>query len=296
MSAVTLQRPGFLIKLPCCGIKTLNCKQRISYSLKISAYSGSSETWQKQLESPKGHAEASVLPQFEPLNITTPSKLQFDRLQQVEDHGLTQENRLEFGQFVAREAFLDEEFWVAAWLRAESLWEDKLHDRFADNYKRKFAEQEFNALKRRSRAKFGNRSTCVVAVKKESRDVKRTVVKSVVGTLDFSIQFLQQGEAFPGVPGTSPLFSSKDTKTCNRYGYIANLCVAKSARRLGIASNMLLFAIRSAKRSGAKQVFVHVYRDNTAAKQLYYKMGFEDVEPVAFDKPDEQIHLLRFEL
>jgi hypothetical protein len=37
--------------------------------------------------------------------------LQFDRLQPL-DPELVRENRFEFGQFVAREAVLDEEYWV----------------------------------------------------------------------------------------------------------------------------------------------------------------------------------------
>jgi hypothetical protein len=37
--------------------------------------------------------------------------LQFDRLQ-PSDQELVRENRFEFGQFVAREAVLDEEYWV----------------------------------------------------------------------------------------------------------------------------------------------------------------------------------------
>ena len=49
----------------------------------------------------------------------------------------------------------------------------------------------------------------------------------------------------------APIFYTgerKDPK--NRYGYIANLCVAKSARRQGIARNMLHFAIESAISDG----------------------------------------------
>ncbi|PON55590.1 hypothetical protein TorRG33x02_298830 [Trema orientale] len=54
--------------------------------------------------------------------------LQFDRLQPSEQD-LIQEKRLQFGHFVAREAMLDEEYWTAAWLRAESHWEDRLNER-----------------------------------------------------------------------------------------------------------------------------------------------------------------------
>lgn len=54
--------------------------------------------------------------------------LQFDRLQ-TSDQDLVQEKKFEFGRFIAREAILDEELWTAAWLRAESHWEDRANDR-----------------------------------------------------------------------------------------------------------------------------------------------------------------------
>jgi ribosomal protein S18 acetylase RimI-like enzyme len=48
----------------------------------------------------------------------------------------------------------------------------------------------------------------------------------------------------------APLFSSIHGTGPNRYGYVANLCVAKSARRQGIATNMLHFAIELVKSNG----------------------------------------------
>lgn len=42
----------------------------------------------------------------------------------------------------------------------------------------------------------------------------------------------------------------------SRYGYISNLCVAKSARRQGIGSNMLNFALESAKTTGKKKNYM----------------------------------------
>lgn len=50
------------------------------------------------------------------------------------------------------------------------------------------------------------------------------------------------------------LFRSINRTPPNRYGYIANLCVAKSARRQGIASNMLHFALESAISDGKMKV------------------------------------------
>ncbi|KAK6152045.1 hypothetical protein DH2020_014680 [Rehmannia glutinosa] len=75
-----------------------------------------------------------------------------------------------------------------------------------------------------------------------------------------------------------PLFCLIDGKSSSSYGYIANLCVAKSARRQGIASSMLQFAVVSAKAQGAEKVFVHVYRNSKPAQRLYQKMGFKVVD------------------
>lgn len=120
-------------------------------------------------------------------------------------------------------------------------------------------------------------------VKKEEKNVKRTILKSVVGTLDLSVRHLLHGETFPGVCCRllnakcnlichqtnqaicssanevkflsqerikAPFFCCINKTDPNRYGYVANLCVAKSARRQGIASSMLHLALESAKSNG----------------------------------------------
>uniref|UniRef100_M4DFB0 N-acetyltransferase domain-containing protein n=1 Tax=Brassica campestris TaxID=3711 RepID=M4DFB0_BRACM len=207
--------------------------------------------------------------------------LRFDRLQPPE-HELFQQDRLDFGKFVAREAILDEEYWTAAWLRAESHWEDRANERYVDNFKRKFAEQEFNAIKRRCKGLQGQKCSCIVAVKKEEKHIKRSVIKSVVGTLDLNIRFFLQGETFPGEKVKSQLFCTINREGSNRYGYIANLCVAKSARRQGIACNMLRFAVESARSNGVEQVYVHVHRNNLVAQELYQKTGFEVKQNIKF--------------
>ncbi|CAN8270408.1 unnamed protein product [Cochlearia groenlandica] len=215
--------------------------------------------------------------------------LRFDRLQPPEEE---EEGRFEFGKFVARYAILDEEYWTAAWLRAESHWEDRANERYVDNFKRKFADQEFNAIKRRCK---GHRCSCIVAVKKEERHIKRSVIKSVVGTLDLSLRFFLQGETFPGEKVKSQLFCGVNQQGSNRYyGYIANLCVAKSARRQGIACNMLRFALESAKSNGVEQVYVHVHRNNSVAQQLYHKTGFKIVETGQPESSHDDTYLLQY--
>ncbi|ANM62100.1 Acyl-CoA N-acyltransferases (NAT) superfamily protein [Arabidopsis thaliana] len=209
---------------------------------KLTINSRSSDTSKKEELS----VQISIPPQ---VDQSRPEGLRFDRLQPPEPE-FGHEDRFEFGKFVAREAMLDEEYWTAAWLRAESHWEDRSNERYVDNYKRKFAEQEFNAIKRRCKGMQGQKCSCIVAVKKEEKHIKRSVIKSVVGTLDLSIRYFLQGETFPGEKVKSQLFCSINQEGSNRYGYIANLCVAKSARRQGIACNMLRFAVESARLSG----------------------------------------------
>ncbi|EOA31429.1 hypothetical protein CARUB_v10014609mg [Capsella rubella] len=172
---------------------------------KLTINSRSSDTSKKEELSVKiSNSPMKIPPQVEQIR---PEGLRFDRLQPSElEFG--QEDRFEFGKFVAREAMLDEEYWTAAWLRAESHWEDRSSERYVDNYKRKFAEQEFNAIKRRCKGMQGQKCSCIVAVKKEEKHIKRSVIKSVVGTLDLSFRFFLHGETFPGEKVKSQLFCS----------------------------------------------------------------------------------------
>ncbi|XP_078444381.1 GCN5-related N-acetyltransferase 6, chloroplastic-like isoform X2 [Wolffia australiana] len=181
-------------------------------------------------------------------------ELRLDRLQPPDLENRCRLKRV-FGRFVAREALLEEELWTASWLRAESHYEDQPYLRYVKNYKKMFAEQ----------------------VKREDKDVKRTVLNSVVASLDLSVRLLLRGEAYPSDRAASS-FSNVYREDGAGYGYIGNLSVAKCARRQGIASNMLYLAVEAAKSEGIDQVFVHVDRENTAARKLYEKLGFEVVD------------------
>ncbi|XP_015074761.1 uncharacterized protein LOC107018720 isoform X3 [Solanum pennellii] len=204
-----------------------------------------------------------AIPQSETESTCT-WNLHFDRL---DEQVLDQENR---HQFMAHEAVLDEEYWTAAWLRAESHWENRQNDRFVNNYKRKYAEQ----------------------VRAEDKIIGHTVLNSVVGTLDLIIGHLSSGESFPWGRVNAPDLSNIERSSINRYGYIANLCVLKSSRRKGVARNMLHFAIRLAKEYGAEKVFVHVHTNNGPAQKLYQNVGFQVVEVKNHKLAEEQPHLL----
>ncbi|KZV44444.1 hypothetical protein F511_19345 [Dorcoceras hygrometricum] len=259
-------------------------------------------------------------------------ELSFDRLQLTDQEcsGLLRRN---FGRFVARGAILDEEYWTAAWLRAEAHWESLSYMRHVDSYKRKYAEQaslyrlEFYALKRRCFGQEGKSLNCfclvadqtlaalpkaiagdylmikhgsfcicssyieaqnyreclfTMQVKKEEKTVRRTVLNSIVGTLDLSIRQFVHGETYPeDIKRYSAVLANQEPLGMHKYAYIANVCVAKFARRQGIASNMIYLATDVAIVSGLKQLFVHVNADNRPAQDLYRKTGFKQVVEAA---------------
>ncbi|KAI8020030.1 putative N-acetyltransferase san [Camellia lanceoleosa] len=256
MSIVPMNRPVGFFKISSYGMR--NCHKHTCTSLTAALNSTPAQSQTNKKEEFSVENQKLSIPQSK----TSPLNLHFNRLQPF-DQEIIQEDRIGFGQFVAREALLDEEFWTAAWLRAKSHWEDKTNER-------------------RCRKQQKHKCTCIVT--------------SVVGTLDLSIRYLLPGETFPGERVKAPLFCSIDKTGQNRYSYIANLCVSKSARRQGIATNMLYFAVKLAKSNGAEQVFVHVHRKNRPAQELYQKMGFEVVEMATPQLSKEQTFLLCFEL
>ncbi|KAK4419662.1 hypothetical protein Salat_2379100 [Sesamum alatum] len=227
-------------------------------------------------------------------------ELSFDRLQLTEKEctGLQMRN---FGRFVAREAILDEEYWTAAWLRAEAHWESLSYMRHVDNYKRKYAEEEFYALKRRCFGQEGNSLNCYCFVANleyyECLSTSQLQFRFAVGTLDLSIRQFLQGETYPGeIKKLSAVLASQEPYDTHKYAYIANVCVAKFARRQGIASNMLYLATDVAMTAGMKQLFVHVNADNKPAQDLYIKTGFQVVEAASSPTSKDQRILLCMEL
>ncbi|PIN16918.1 Peptide alpha-N-acetyltransferase [Handroanthus impetiginosus] len=225
-------------------------------------------------------------------------ELSFDRLQLTEQEYSGFQRRT-FGHFVARQAILDEEYWTAAWLRAEAHWESLHYIRHVDSHKMRYAEEEFLALKRRCSRRVGNSLSCFcfVAVKKEDKNVRRTVLKSIVGTLDLSIRQFVQGETYPGeIKRLSPVLASQEPFDAHKYAYVANVCVAKYARRQGIASNMLHLATDAATAAGVRQMFVHVNADNKPGQDLYRKVGFKVVERAPPPTSEDQKILMSMDL
>ncbi|KNA05851.1 hypothetical protein SOVF_186440 isoform B [Spinacia oleracea] len=249
--------------------------------------------------------QGTILPQIraEIPPIIKPSKTHIAILKVAPTFGLQPSDkecdglqRRHFGRFLAREAVLDEEYWTAAWLRAEAHWESVSYMRHIDAFKRKYAEQEFYALKRRCSGLDGNslKCFCLVAVKREDKNARRTVLNSVVGTLDLSIRQFLRGETYPGeTKRSSGILASQGPFDAHKYAYIANVCVSKFARRKGIALNLLYLATDVAIASGLKQLYVHANLDNKAAQELYIKAGFKIVEAASSASEDQRLLMLK---
>ncbi|KAI5445583.1 hypothetical protein KIW84_013704 [Lathyrus oleraceus] len=165
MSTFSIQKPEFRICIFNCtkitASWTMNNRSMDSrFSPTVNSNSDMKNKKKKDELSVSVQLSISPVPKVE--ESLNSDGLRFDRLQ-PSDYELIRENRFEFGQFVARDAVLDEEYWTAAWLRAESHWENRTYERYVDIYKRKFAEQEFNAVKRRCKAQNGDSCACIIA-------------------------------------------------------------------------------------------------------------------------------------
>ncbi|MCL7034314.1 hypothetical protein MKW94_014686 [Papaver nudicaule] len=180
-----------------------------------------------------------------------------------------------------REATNEVEYWASAKLKTEGFFEDRLHERDLGSFEKKqIAEKFFNVISERYKARTIQKFMCIIAVRKEGEDVLNGMRKNVIGTLDLRIQYLLRGETYPEELVTAKMIKTFKQRGPRKCGIISNVTVAKSARQQGVASRMLKFAMKSAKDNGAKQVFLHVRRDNKPALALYKKLGFTILEDV----------------
>eukprot|EP00249_Psilotum_nudum_P019482 c27276_g1_i4 orf=193-768(-) len=146
-------------------LQPLQCGSRICSraSLSFSKRFLNTSNWRKmraEFDDALLHNAASVVPKVTSGNLNI---LPVDNVQSV---GTKIESPYHRGAdtYTIQEAVLDEEFWAAAWLRAESYTEDLPYLRYIDSYRKKFAEQEFNALKRRCLGRQGQSIKCICLI------------------------------------------------------------------------------------------------------------------------------------
>ncbi|KAI3932925.1 hypothetical protein MKW92_023848 [Papaver armeniacum] len=198
------------------------------------------------------------------------------------------------GEYVVREAELEEEFWASAMLKAEGLYEYRSHNRSVSSYqKEEHAYVEFDVIMKRYTMRYIEPFMCIIAVRKEGE----TVLENVIGTLDIRVKYLLQGETYPEeLVKRANLYCTFKKRGSEKCGIITNVTVAESARQQGVGSNMLKFAIEAAKEEGAKQVFLQVVRDNEPALALYRKMGFEIFAEATPQQEEQNLYLCSINL
>lgn len=253
----------------------------------------------QQEDGPSGWSSVQVEPRAEILPLR-----RIAEEAHVEEH--RRQARRVFDGYVIHEAKEDCLLWCAAWLRSESHLEEHPFERYIDSFRKRFAEQEFEAMKKRLSGRPGRCLKCIcfvaVAVPPPCApgDDPATMLQNMHGTLDVSVRQLAPQEILPGVvrpQGRWDIGAREWSKLRRRlmpageegppsspapmqnYGYIANVCVAKPARGKGIAYALLQVAIEAAQDWGLKDLYVHVNIANTAAYHLYKKCGFEMVHP-----------------
>lgn len=76
---------------------------------------------------------------------------------------------------------------------------------------------------------------------------------------------------------------------------LANLAVARTARRMGVAARLLAEVLARAEAGGARQVFLEVRESNAGARALYAAYGFNEVgrRRSYYRSPDEDAVVLR---
>ncbi|KAJ4794790.1 Acyl-CoA N-acyltransferases (NAT) superfamily protein [Rhynchospora pubera] len=241
--------------------------------------------------SSSGTKEFSAVRPMRPFVETEKSDVQFDRLQ-PSDQDLSPTLRRDFTQFTARVALIDLELWAAAWLRAETNYENESDLRLVERFKMQYAEQQYKAMKKQlGRKHYAQKCYCLVTVKNDDKNGKRSAIQSVVGTLDLHVRHPLHGELYPGEginkPGICDIYKTSQPQ----FGYISNVCVSKHARRQGIGRNMMALAINISFSDGVEKVFIHVHRENYAAQNLYQQMGFKIVERDLSIKPSDDFLL-----
>ncbi|KAF3326954.1 Acetyltransferase (GNAT) family [Carex littledalei] len=227
--------------------------------------------------SSSGTKESFAVRPMRPLvnNQTEKSDLQFDEIQ-PSHQDLSPALRRDFDHFTARVALIDVELWAAAWLRAETNYENQIDPRYVERFKLQYAQQQFKAMKKWFGKKhYAQKRLCLVTVKNDEKNCKRTAIQSVVGTLDVHVRHPLHGELYPGEgvnkPGICDIYRTDQPQ----FGYISDVCVSKHARRQGIGRNMIYLAINVSFSHGVENVFIHVDRENFAAQNLYQQMGFK---------------------
>ncbi|KAL3143216.1 hypothetical protein ABBQ38_002070 [Trebouxia sp. C0009 RCD-2024] len=166
-----------------------------------------------------------------------------------------------------REPRTDHELQAVGWLRARSFYAYPPERAFAGQiHQTMIADEEYKALKAESTKRASmtaeqsttNRSVCLVALALPHQEVSQP--EGVLGTLDLYAVRALDGEVLIG--------------NSDNAAYLANVCVAQSARRRGVGGMLIEAARQQARAWGVAALYVHIMAVNEGAKLFYELHGF----------------------
>jgi ribosomal protein S18 acetylase RimI-like enzyme len=96
---------------------------------------------------------------------------------------------------------------------------------------------------------------CLVAVDMTSEDTASNIVGTVELGVRFSDSWMQAGKSFP---------------------YLSNLAIHPKYRRQGAASGLLTACEKVSLSWGFQDLYLHVLENNYQARQLYFKLGYQE--------------------
>lgn len=166
-----------------------------------------------------------------------------------------------------REPRTDHELQAVGWLRARSFYAYPPERAFAGQiHQTMIADEEYKALKAESTKRtcmtadqsVTNKSVCLVALALPHQEVAQP--EGVLGTLDLYAVRALEGEVLIG--------------NSDNAAYLANVCVAQTARRRGVGGALIEAARQHARAWGMDALYVHIMAVNEGAKLFYELHGF----------------------
>ncbi|CAI0385142.1 unnamed protein product [Linum tenue] len=300
-TVVPIHAPLVLLTSPTSS-RSIHKLSTVTAFWRMSMNSGSFQTKKREeLSLPIQHPAA-----FDPKGDDTPKlpDLRFDRLQ-IPEQDLVDVDKMEFRQFFAREALIalilvnlmlsNDSNLASSGINKDST-ELSIYWLYFLNW-----WQEFLDIRRRSIGPFGQQFKCIITVRasfvlsseKARRDGETHNTEECGWDFGLEHPLVAAWRDLPWVYGKAPHLGNIHRGGEDIYGYVSNLVVAEFARRRGIATNMMQFAIETTKSNGVELLYVHVDRNNRPALQLYEKMGFEMIEEASEGRVEDNTYLLR---
>ncbi|KAK8981041.1 hypothetical protein V6N11_059730 [Hibiscus sabdariffa] len=240
-------------------------------------------------------ASPASIPKPFPCEILAFSNLRASHVTSYDDvvEKLKNEKKLVFGDYEIRNAVLNEEFWMAAYLQRENSLEIDPKSGRSHSLKRieGFPEEDRVRGEQMYQDHHQGQSWCVIA---DPRNKAYHIGKRVVGTLSYTRDVkLFAGEGInPGAQLDHSYIDASSVLDIEEYFYISSVNVVKHARKQKLGTKLAQFVIDYAGKKGKKNIYTRVERANLPALKMFKALGFKETD--GKEEEEEPLLLLRF--